>query len=112
MVALPVLWASSAYLSISTRARRSRVGQAASTAPTYGPLTAMRCRPCTMLSTRCYCPQKLHRLQPQQVLGKAAADNCAKMKKGDLAAAAAERMAGHGWLPPALVIAEPPVEVA
>jgi ParB family transcriptional regulator, chromosome partitioning protein len=47
-----------------------------------------------------------------EVLGKDAADNCAKMKKGDLAAAAAERMAGRGWLPPALVIAEPPVEVA
>ena len=47
-----------------------------------------------------------------EVLGKAAADNCAKMKKGELAAAAAERMAGRGWLPPALVIAEPPVEVA
>src|SRR3546814_14402461 len=29
------------------------------------------------------------------------------MKKGDLAAAAAERMGGRGWLPPALVIAEP-----
>jgi|CXWL01.1.fsa_nt_gi ParB family chromosome partitioning protein len=47
-----------------------------------------------------------------EVLGKAAADNCAKMKKGDLAASAAERMAGRGWLPPALVIAEPPIEVA
>ena len=47
-----------------------------------------------------------------EALGKAAADNCAKMKKGELAAAAAERMAGKGWLPPALVIAEPPVEVA
>lgn len=47
-----------------------------------------------------------------ETLGKAAADNCAKMKKGELAAAAAERMAGRGWLPPALVIAEPPVEVA
>lgn len=47
-----------------------------------------------------------------EVLGKAAADNCAKMKKGELAAAAAERMAGRGWLPPALVIAEPPAEVA
>ena len=33
------------------------------------------------------------------------------MKKGDLAAAASERMAGRGWLPPALVIAEPPIEV-
>ena len=47
-----------------------------------------------------------------EVLGKAAADNCAKMKKGELATAAAERMAGRGWLPPALVIEEPPVEVA
>ncbi len=47
-----------------------------------------------------------------EVLGKAAADNCAKMKKGELAAAAAERMAGRGWLPPALVIAEPEPEVA
>lgn len=47
-----------------------------------------------------------------EVLGKPAADNCAKMKKGELAAAAAERMAGKGWLPPALVIAEPPAEVA
>jgi ParB family transcriptional regulator, chromosome partitioning protein len=48
----------------------------------------------------------------KEVLGKAAADNCAKMEKGELAAAAAERMAGKGWLPPALVVAEPPVEVA
>ena len=47
-----------------------------------------------------------------EALGQPAADNCAKMKKGDLAAAAAERMAGRGWLPPALVIAEPPAEVA
>ena len=47
-----------------------------------------------------------------EVLGKAAADNCAKMKKGELAAAAAERMAGRGWLPPALVIAELESEVA
>ncbi len=46
-----------------------------------------------------------------EVLGKPAADNCAKMKKGDLAAAAAERMAGRGWLPPALAIAEPEPEV-
>ncbi|MBA3896087.1 MAG: hypothetical protein H0X36_02880 [Sphingomonadaceae bacterium] len=44
------------------------------------------------------------------VLGKAAADNCAKMKKDELAAAAAERMAGRGWLPPTLVIAEPEPE--
>jgi ParB family transcriptional regulator, chromosome partitioning protein len=47
-----------------------------------------------------------------EVLGKAASDNCAKMKKGDLAAAAAARMAGRGWLPPALVIAEPPDEIS
>ncbi len=47
-----------------------------------------------------------------EALGQPAADNCAKMKKGELAAAAAERMAGRGWLPPALVIAEPPAEVA
>lgn len=47
-----------------------------------------------------------------EALGQPAADNCAKMKKGELAAAAAERMAGRGWLPPRLVIAEPPAEVA
>ena len=46
-----------------------------------------------------------------ETLDKAATDNCAKMKKGDLAVAAAERMAGHGWLPPALVIAEPEPEI-
>jgi ParB family chromosome partitioning protein len=46
-----------------------------------------------------------------EVLGKPAADNCAKMKKGELAAAAAERMAERGWLPPALVIAEPEPEL-
>jgi ParB family transcriptional regulator, chromosome partitioning protein len=47
-----------------------------------------------------------------EVLGKPAADNCAKMTKGELAAAAAEQMVGKGWLPPTLVIAEPPVEIA
>ncbi len=54
----------------------------------------------------------LRRREPglTEVLGKAAADNCAKMKKGELAAAAAKRMAGRGWLPPALVIAEPEPE--
>ncbi|MDY7522825.1 ParB/RepB/Spo0J family partition protein [Sphingomonas sp. 10B4] len=46
-----------------------------------------------------------------EVLGKPAADNCAKMKKGELAVDAAERMAGKGWLPPALAITEPPAEV-
>lgn len=47
-----------------------------------------------------------------EALGATAADNCAKMKKGELAATAAERMADKGWLPPALEIAEPPAEVA
>jgi ParB family chromosome partitioning protein len=46
-----------------------------------------------------------------EILGKAAAENCAKMKKSDLAVAVAERMAGRGWLPPALVIAEAEPEV-
>ncbi len=46
-----------------------------------------------------------------EALGQAAADNCAKMKKGELAIAAAERMAGKGWLPPPLRIAEPPAEI-
>lgn len=44
-------------------------------------------------------------------LGQPAADNCAKMKKGELAAAAAERLADKAWLPPALLIAEPDAEV-
>jgi ParB family chromosome partitioning protein len=44
-------------------------------------------------------------------LGKAAAENCAKMKKSELAMSAAERMAGRGWLPPMLVIVEPEREV-
>ena len=44
-------------------------------------------------------------------LGKAAAENCAKMKKSELAMTAAERMAGRGWLPPMLVIADPELEV-
>ena len=43
-------------------------------------------------------------------LGQPAADNCAKMKKGELAVAAAERLANKGWLPPALEIAEPEPE--
>ena len=34
------------------------------------------------------------------------------LEQSRCAHAAAERMAGRGWLPPALVIAEPPVEVA
>jgi ParB family chromosome partitioning protein len=37
-------------------------------------------------------------------LGQSAADNCAKMKKGDLAIAAVERLAGRGWLPQPLRI--------
>ena len=44
-------------------------------------------------------------------LGASAADNCAKMKKGDLAKAAAERMAGRGWLPPALRVVRVEAEV-
>ena len=44
-------------------------------------------------------------------LGQPAADNCAKMKKGDLAKAAAERMSGRGWLPPALRIVRMEAEV-
>ena len=43
-------------------------------------------------------------------LGQAAADNCAKMKKGDLVLAAAERLAGRGWLPQPLRIEEPEPE--
>jgi ParB family chromosome partitioning protein len=46
-----------------------------------------------------------------EMLGKAAAENCAKMKKSELAMTAAERMTGRGWLPPMLVIAEPDLEV-
>ncbi len=41
-----------------------------------------------------------------------AAANCANMKKGELAAACAGRIAGRGWLPPALRIEEPSAEVA
>jgi ParB family transcriptional regulator, chromosome partitioning protein len=47
-----------------------------------------------------------------ETLGQAAADNCAKMKKHDLAVAAAERMAGRGWLPQPLRISEPEPEPA
>lgn len=46
-----------------------------------------------------------------EALGAPAADNCAKMKKGELAVAAAERLADKGWLPPALEIAEPEAEI-
>lgn len=45
-----------------------------------------------------------------ETLGQAAADNCAKMKKHDLAVAAAERMAGRGWVPQPLQISEPEPE--
>lgn len=37
-----------------------------------------------------------------EACGPAAAENCARLKRADLAAACAERMAGRGWLPPAL----------
>lgn len=45
-----------------------------------------------------------------EALGANAVDNCAKMRKGDLAVAAAERLADKGWLPPALEIAAPEAE--
>lgn len=35
----------------------------------------------------------------EEACGKPAADNCAKLKKGDLAKACAERVPGRGWLP-------------
>jgi len=37
-----------------------------------------------------------------EAVGEAAAENCAKMKKGELAMTCAERIAGRGWLPPTL----------
>ncbi|CAM5577063.1 hypothetical protein [Sphingobium scionense] len=43
-----------------------------------------------------------------EACGPAAAENCAKMKKDMLAEACAERVPGHGWLPPALVTPEEP----
>ena len=43
-----------------------------------------------------------------EACGPAAAENCAKMKKDKLAEACAERVPGHGWLPPALVTPEEP----
>jgi ParB family chromosome partitioning protein len=42
-----------------------------------------------------------------EACGAEAADNCAKMKKGALAAACAERIAGRGWLPAPLIIPAP-----
>lgn len=44
-----------------------------------------------------------------EACGQAAADNCAKLKRADLALACAERIPGRGWLPPAL--RTPKVEV-
>lgn len=41
-----------------------------------------------------------------EACGPAAAENCAKMGKADLALACAERIPGRGWLPPALVTPE------
>lgn len=35
----------------------------------------------------------------EEACGRGAADNCAKLKKGDLAKACAERVPGRGWLP-------------
>lgn len=42
----------------------------------------------------------------------AAAENCAKMKKHELARAVTERLSGTGWLPPALLTPDTPIEVA
>ncbi len=39
--------------------------------------------------------------------GESAADNCAGMKKADLALVMADRLAGKNWLPPAMMIAAP-----
>lgn len=41
-----------------------------------------------------------------EACGEAAADNCAKLKRGDLALACADRIPGRGWLPPALLTPE------
>ena len=46
-----------------------------------------------------------------EAISPAAADNCIKMKKGELAVACMERVAGRGWLPPALR-ARPELEMA
>lgn len=43
-----------------------------------------------------------------EACGPAAAENCAKMPKTGLAQACAERIPGHGWLPPALITPEEP----
>ncbi|MEP7348497.1 MAG: ParB/RepB/Spo0J family partition protein [Sphingorhabdus sp.] len=43
-------------------------------------------------------------------LGQPAANNCAKMKKSELAVTAAERMTGRGWLPKPLRVDEPEAE--
>ena len=38
-----------------------------------------------------------------EACGPAASDNCAKLKRGELALACADRIPGRGWLPPALL---------
>lgn len=45
-----------------------------------------------------------------EACGPAAADNCAKMKRADLALACADRIPGRGWLPPALRTPEVEIE--
>jgi ParB family chromosome partitioning protein len=47
-----------------------------------------------------------------EACGPAAADNCAKMKRADLAVACADRIPGRGWLPPALRTPEVEIEAA
>jgi ParB family chromosome partitioning protein len=44
-----------------------------------------------------------------EACGAQAAENCAKLGKQDLALACADRIPGHGWLPPALLTPEAPV---
>ena len=47
-----------------------------------------------------------------EACGTETAENCAKMKRGDLAQACAERIPGRGWLPPVLVTPEEPATEA
>ncbi|WP_454888837.1 ParB/RepB/Spo0J family partition protein [Sphingobium indicum] len=44
-----------------------------------------------------------------EACGPQAAENCAKLRKQDLALACADRIPGRGWLPPALLTPEAPV---
>ena len=46
-----------------------------------------------------------------EACGVAAAENCAKLPKQDLAVACAERIPGRGWLPPTLITPDAPLPV-